>query len=58
MKRDIVIAIYQFPVSGKIEKNLAFILKLMTQANHKGAEIVHFCESSLLKESLNDIQSG
>ena len=40
MKRDIVIATCQFPVSGKIEKNLAFILKLMTQANHKGAEIV------------------
>lgn len=44
---DIVIATCQFPVSGELEKNLAFILDLITNAKQKGAEIVHFSESCL-----------
>jgi len=47
MKRELVIATCQFPVSGQIERNLAFTLKLIAQAHHKGADIVHFSESSL-----------
>jgi len=47
MKHEIVIATCQFPVSGKIEKNLAFILDLIMKAKQKGAEIVHFSESCL-----------
>lgn len=47
MKHQIVIATAQFPVSEKIEANLAFVLRLIAEAKQRGAGVVHFCESSL-----------
>lgn len=47
MKRELVVATCQFPVSGNIKKNLSFILKLVTNAQKKGADLAHFSESSL-----------
>jgi len=47
MKRELVVATCQFPVSGDIKKNLSFILKLVTDAYRKGADVAHFSESSL-----------
>ena len=47
MPDDIIIATCQFPVSATIKRNLAFTLKLITEAKQKGADIAHFCETSL-----------
>ena len=47
MKRNLTIATCQFPVSRNIEENLSFILKNIAAAKKKGAELVHFSESSL-----------
>ena len=47
MKRKLIIATCQFPVSRNIEENLSFVLKLTTAAKKKDAELVRFSESSL-----------
>jgi predicted amidohydrolase len=47
MTRELIIATFQFPVSGDIKKNAAYILRQMTEAKEKGADISHFPESSL-----------
>ena len=47
MKRELVVAACQFPVSGNIKKNLSFILKLAADAQKNGADLAHFSESSL-----------
>ncbi len=47
VKRQLTIATCQFPVSNDIAKNLSFIIKHIKTATQKGADIVHFSESSL-----------
>ena len=47
MKRELVVATCQFPVSRHIEKNRSYILTLVARAGKKGADIAHFSESSL-----------
>ena len=47
MKRELIIATCQFPVSADIKKNNSYILKQLTEAKEKGAEVAHFSESSL-----------
>ena len=47
MKRELIIATCQFPVSGDIEKNASCILRQMAEAKEKGADVTHFPESSL-----------
>ena len=47
MKRKLIIATCQFPVSGNIKRNASYILRQMTEAKEKGADVSHFPESSL-----------
>lgn len=47
MKRELIIATCQFPVSGDIKRNASYILRQMAEAKEKGADILHFPESSL-----------
>ncbi len=47
MHPKITIATCQFPVGKSIESNLGFILRLTGEAKQRGADIAHFCESSL-----------
>ena len=47
MTPELIIATCQFPVSGDIKKNAAYILRQMAEAKEKGADISHFPESSL-----------
>jgi predicted amidohydrolase len=47
MKQMITIATCQFPVSADIKKNASYIIKQLTYAKAKGADIAHFSESSL-----------
>ena len=47
MKRELIIATCQFPVSADIKKNASYILRQMAEAKKKGADVSHFPESSL-----------
>ena len=47
MTHELVVATGQFPVTGQIAGNLAFILRLIAEAGRRGADIIHFPESSL-----------
>lgn len=47
MTQELVVATGQFPVTGQIAGNLAFIGKLIAGAGRRGADIIHFPESSL-----------
>ncbi len=42
-----LIAASQFPVSGNIVRNAAYIKRQMTEAAAKGAQVIHFPETSL-----------
>ena len=46
-KRELVVATGQFPVSKDIGGNLSYIVTLMRKAKEKGADVIHFSESSL-----------
>lgn len=47
MKRELIVATCQFPVSVDIKKNESYILKQLEDAKAKGAQLAHFSESSL-----------
>jgi predicted amidohydrolase len=47
MKRELIIATCQFPVSADIKRNASYILRQMAEAKEKGADVSHFPESSL-----------
>ena len=47
MRRALIVATCQFPVSGDIEKNLTHTLALIAKAKEQDAEVAHFSESSL-----------
>ncbi len=47
MRRELIVATCQFPVSGDIEQNLAHTLTLIAKAKARGAAVAHFSESSL-----------
>jgi predicted amidohydrolase len=47
MERELIVATCQFPVSGDVKRNTSYVLKQLTLAKSKGAEIAHFSESSL-----------
>lgn len=47
MKCDLIVATCQFPVSGDVEQNAAYILSHLATAKKKDADIAHFSESSL-----------
>ena len=47
MKRELVTATCQFPVSADIKKNESYVLKQLAETKAKGAEVTHFSESSL-----------
>ena len=46
-KRNLTIAVSQYPVSANIEKNLSYCLDHINIAKEKGAEVVQFSECSL-----------
>ena len=48
MKRELIVATCQFPVSGDIEKNASYILKQMAEAKEKGAGVVHLFKKKIL----------
>lgn len=41
------IATCQFPVDQDVERNCRFVLQQMASAKKRGADVVHFCETSL-----------
>jgi predicted amidohydrolase len=47
MKRELITATCQFPVSADIKRNASYILRQMAEAKEKGADVSHFPESSL-----------
>ena len=47
MKRKLILATCQFPVSADIKRNASYILRQMAEAKQKGADLAHFPESSL-----------
>ena len=47
MKRELIIATCQFPVSADIKRNASYILRQMAEAKEKWADVSHFPESSL-----------
>ena len=57
MKRELIIATCQFPVSADIQRNASYILRQMAKAKEKGADISHFPESSLSGYAGTDFKS-
>lgn len=47
MKRELVVATCQFPISGSVAHNQDYIVRLLTKAKQQHADIAHFAESSL-----------
>lgn len=47
MRRELIVATCQFPVSGPVEKNRTHIATLLANAKEQGAEVAHCSESSL-----------
>ena len=47
MLMKLKIATCQFPVDADVERNCGFVLRQMTAAKERGADVVHFCETSL-----------